>query len=75
MILEPPPASCAWVSFYLTIGLLKTKTALFTGTWWFLRPGTQTMNWMHIHDVIDAIDHLITTQKAGTFDFVALKLF
>lgn len=53
-------------------GLLKKlKLPYSLGLGGSLGPGTQTMNWMHIHDVIDAIDHLITTQKAGTFDFVA----
>ena len=53
-------------------GLLKKlKIPYSLGLGGLLGPGTQTMNWMHIQDVIHAMDHLMASKQTGTFDFVA----
>ena len=53
-------------------GLLKKlKLPYLMGLGGSLGPGTQIMNWIHIQDVLQSIDHLISTNSAGIFDLVA----
>jgi uncharacterized protein (TIGR01777 family) len=56
-------------------GLLKKlKLPYQLGLAGHLGPGTQTMNWIHLTDVINAIDHLLGHEQAGCFDLVAPEI-